>query len=176
MNKKEYWENINKKDKELAIKYPEINGGYEFYSKDGEVILTLKPEQTLRYPMRFAHSGVIRELSSSAVKVYNIIISISNRKYRNTTALNEMISRLSDLSVRTIKDVFKELKYYHLIHIHYLPGGSRKMRKRKIVLHRWDVARALLIKEEKITIGLDNKIVFVIPNPYKKRHKKQKPI
>lgn len=179
MSKKEYWENINKKDEELAIKYPEINGSYEFYSKDGEVILKFKPEQTLRYPMRFLHTGIIRELSSSAVKVYNIIISISGRQ-RNTTALNSMISKLSDLSIKTIKATLRELKFYHLIDVHDLPGGSRKNRKRKITLLRWDFALPLLIKEKKIVIGPDNKVEFVIPNPYKKRGKKkgkkQKPI
>ena len=168
MSKKEYWENINKKDKELAIKYPEINGGYEFYSKNGEVILTLKPEQTLRYPMGFIHSGIIRELSGNAVKIFNIIISISNRKYRNTTALNEMIGKLSGISHNTVDKAIQELKFYHLIHIHYLPGGSRKDRRRKITLSRWDTALPLLIKEKKVVIGLDNKVTFPIPNPYKK--------
>jgi len=172
MNKKEYWERINKEDKELAIKYPEINGGNEIFNKNGEVILTLKPEQTLRYPMGFIHSGIIRELSSNAVKVFNIIISISNRKYRNTTALNEMIGRLSGISLKTLKYIFKELKFYHLIHIHYLPGGSRKNRKRKITLSRWDTALSLLIKEKKVVVGLDNKVTFLIPNPHKKRYKK----
>ncbi|MBA7591613.1 hypothetical protein ES708_33773 [subsurface metagenome] len=168
MSKKEYWENINKKDRELAIKYPEINGGYEFYSESGEVILRLKPEQTLRYPMGFIHSGIIRELNGNTVKVFNIIISISNRKYRNTTALNEMIGKLSGISHNTVDKAIQELNFYHLIHIHYLPGGSRKDRRRKITLSRWDTARALLVNEKKVVIGLDNKVTFPIPNPYKK--------
>lgn len=168
MNKREYWENINKKDRELAIKYPEINGGYEFYSENGEVILKLKPEQTLRYPMGFLHSGIIRELSGNAVKAFNIIISISNRKYRNTTALNEMISKLSGISHNTLDKALLELKFYHLIHIHYLPGGSRDKKRRKITLSRWDTALSLLVKEKKVVIGLDNKVTFPIPNPYRK--------
>lgn len=179
MEKEEYWGNINKKDKELAIEYPELNGSYEIFSENGEVILERKLEQTLRYPMRYVHSGIIRELSSSAVKVYNIIISISGRQ-RNSTAINEMISKLSDLSIKTIKVSLRELKFYHLIDTHYLPGGSRKNRKRKITLLRWDFALPLLIKEKKVVIGLDNKVTFLIPNPYKKRGKKkgkkQKPI
>ncbi len=179
MEKEEYWEKINQKDRELATKYPELNGGYEFYSESGEVTLKRKPEQTARYPMKFLHSGIIRELSGNAVKIYNIIISISGRQ-RNTTALNPTIKKLSDLSIKTIKATLRELKFYHLIHIHYLPGGSRDNRKRKITLLRWDYALPLLIKEEKVVIGLDDKVEFVIPNPYKKRgkkkDKKQKPI
>jgi hypothetical protein len=171
MNKKEYWENINKKDKELAIKYPEINGSYEIFSENGEVILKLKREQILKYPMGFIHSGVIRELSSSAVKVFNIIISLCG-KYRNTTAMDRTIEKYSDISQRTLRDIIKELKYYHLISIHYLPGGSLKKRIRKITLSRWDTAQDLLIKEKKVIIGLDNKVTFLIPNPYKKRRKK----
>jgi hypothetical protein len=167
MNKKEYWENINKKDRELAIKYPEINGSYEIFSENGEVILKLKPEQTLRYPMSFAHSGIIRELSGNAVKVFNIIISISNR-YRNTTATNKMIMELSGIKHNTLIKALQELKFYHLIHIHYLPGGGQRKRRRKITLSRWDTARALLIKEKKVVIGLDNKVTFLIPNPYRK--------
>ena len=133
MEKEEYWEKINQKDRELATKYPELNGGYEFYSESGEVTLKRKPEQTARYPMKFLHSGIIRELSGNAVKIYNIIISISGRQ-RNTTALNPTIKKLSDLSIKTIKATLRELKFYHLIHIHYLPGGSRDNRKRKITL------------------------------------------
>jgi len=171
MKKKEYWENINKKDRELAIKYPEINGSYEIFNENGEVILKLKPEQTLRYPMGFIHSGIIRELSGSAVKVYNIIISLCNR-YRNTTAKDKTIIELSGISSRTLSDIFLELKYYHLISSHYLPGGSLTKRRRRINLNRWDTAQALLIKEKKLVIGLDNKVDFIISNPYKKRRKK----
>lgn len=167
MNKKEYWEKTNRKDFELAIKYPEINGGYEFYSEDGEIILRLKPEQTLRYPMTFSHSGIIRELSGNAVKVFNIIISISNR-FRNTTATDRTIIKLSGVSHCTLTRALQELKFYHLIHTHYLPGGGQRKRRRKINLLRWGTARALLIREKKIVIGLDNKVTFLIPNPYRK--------
>ena len=167
MEKEEYWGNINKKDKELAIKYPELNGSYEFYSENGEVILKLKPEQTLRYPMGFAHSGVIRELSGNAVKVFNIIISISNR-YRNTTATNKIIMELSGVKHSTIIKALQELKFYHLIHIHYLPGGGQKKKRRKITLSRWNTALSLLIEDKKVIIGLDNKVTFLIPNPYRK--------
>jgi len=167
MSKKEYWENINRKDKELVIKYPELNGSYEIFDENGEIILRRKREQMLKYPMGFMHSGVIRELSISAVKVFNIIISLCGR-YRNTTALNEMISKMSDISHNTVDKALQELKFYHLIHIHYLPGGSRKKRIRKITLSRWDTAWALLVKEKKVILGLDNKVTFLIPNPYRK--------
>lgn len=171
MDKKECREMLDSKDKELVIKYPELNGGYELYSESGEIILRLKKEQYIKYPMGFISSGVIRELSSSAVKIFNIIISLCG-KYRNTTAMDRTIIKLSGLSSRTLSDIFLELKYYHLISIHYLPGGSLKKKIRKITLSRWDTAQALLIKEKKVTIGLDNKIICLIPNPYKKRRKK----
>jgi len=175
MSKKEYWEKINQKDKELVMKYPELNGSYEIFNENGEVILRLKKEPTIRYPRGFVYAGIIRELSSSAVKVFNIIISLCGR-YRNTTAMDIMIQKLSGISQRTLRDIIKELKFYHLISIHYLPGGSRKKRIRKITLSRWDTAQVLLIKEKKLVIGLDNKVDFIISNPHKKRRKKQKPI
>ena len=167
MDKKEYWEKINRKDYELACKYPELNGSYEIYSESGEATLRLKPEQYIKYPIGFLQAGIIRELNGNAVKVFNIIISICGRQ-RNTTATDKTIMKLSGVKHCTLTKALQELKFYHLIHIHYLPGGSAKKRIRKITLHRWNSAQALLIKEEKIVIGLDNKVIYPIPNPYRK--------
>lgn len=167
MNKEEYWRSINKKDEKLVEKYPEMNGGYEVKNEDGEWVVGYKLERYIKYPVGFLEAGIIKELDSSAVKVFNILINVSN-KYRNTSVLDRTLIKLSGIKQGTITKALQELRYYHLISSHLLPGGSRKKRRRKIVLNRWDTARTLLLKENKIKLGLDGKVDFLKPNPFRK--------
>ena len=167
MNKEEYWKSINKKDEELVEKYPEMNGNYEVKNEDGEWVVGYNLERYIKYPVGFLESGIIRELNSSAVKVFNILIKTCN-KYRNTSVLDRTIINLSGIKQGTITKALRELRYYHLISSHLLPGGSKKKRWRKIVLNRWDTARALLLKEDKIIFGLDSRVDFLKPNPFRK--------
>ncbi len=167
MDKEEYWRSINKKDEELVEKYPEMNGSYEVKNEDGEWVVGYKLERYIKYPIGFLEAGIIRELSSSAVKVFNILISLCN-KYRNTSVMDKTLIKLSGIGQETITKVLRELRYYHLISSHLLPGGGLKKRRRKITLNRWDTARALLLKENKMKLGLDDRIDFLKPNPYKK--------
>lgn len=62
----------------------------------------------------------------------------------------------------------RELEYYHFIKRFNVPGGSRTNRKRMIVLQRWDTAKDKLIKDNKITIDKEEKVIFVKPNPFRK--------
>lgn len=167
MDKEEYWRSIDKKDEELVEKYPEMNGSYEVKNEDGEWVVGYKLERYIKYPVGFLEAGIIRELNSSTVKVFNILISVCN-KYRNTSVLDKTIIKLSSIKQGTISKALRELRYYHLISSHLLPGGGLKKRRRKIVLNRWDTAKVLLLKENKIVIGLDDKVDFLKPNPYRK--------
>lgn len=163
MNKKNYKEQEEKE----ARSYPEIAQGLEVLNKAGEWVIGRKREPFTAYPRGFAYSGIIGELNGNAVKVLNIIASFTN-KFRNTTITNEKIREYAGICKTPLDKALKELKFYHIISSHYLPGGSLKKRRRCINIKRWNTARALLIKEKKITIGLDNKVVFIIPNPYRK--------
>jgi len=164
MDKKNYKEQA---EKEARI-YPEINQGLEVLNEDGEWVIGRKKEPFTAYPRGFAFAGIIAVLNNSTVKILTIICSFTNR-YRNTTITNKSIEKYSGTSKDTVKKAIRELKFYHIISSHYLPGGSLTKRRRCININRWDTARALLIKEKKIIIGLDNKVDFVIPNPYRKR-------
>jgi len=163
MNKKNYKE---QEEKEARL-YPEINQGLEVLNEAGEWVIGRKKEPFTAYPRGFVYSGIIRELNGNAVKVLNVICSFTN-KFRNTTITDKVIMEYAGICKTPLGKALKELKFYHIISSHLLPGGSKTTRIRRINILRWDTARALLIKEEKITIGLDNKVVFVISNPYRK--------
>lgn len=163
MKKKKYKEQEEKE----ARSYPEINQGLEVLNEAGEWVIGRKKEPFTAYPRGFVFSGIIGVLNGNAVKVLNIICSFTNR-FRNTTITNKMIMEYAGICKTPLDKALKELKFYHVISSHYLLGGSLKKKRRCINILRWDIARALLIKEEKITIGLDNKVVFVISNPYRK--------
>ena len=163
MNKKNYKE---QEEKEARL-YPEINQGLEVLNEAGEWVIGRDKESFTAYPRGFNFSGIIGVLNGNAVKVLNTICSFTNR-FRNTTITNKMIMKYAGVCKTPLDKALKELKFYHIISSHYLPGGSKTTRIRRINILRWDTARALLIKEKKITIGLDNKVDFVIPNPYRK--------
>jgi len=160
--------NYKKQEEKEARSYPEINQGLEVLNEAGEWVIGRKKEPFTAYPQGFAYSGVIGALNGNTAKILGIICSFTNR-FRNTTITNKMIGVYSGVSEKTVKRAIRELKFYHIISSHYLPGGSLKKRRRRINIHRWDTARSRLIKEKKITVGLDNKVVFVIPNPYRKK-------
>lgn len=157
-----------KKEEEEAKLYPEINQGLEILNEAGEWVLGRKKEQFIAYPMGFIYSGIIGELNNAAVKVLNVIAGFTNR-FRNTTITNSMIMKYANVSSMTLKISLRELKFYHVISSHYLPGGSYKKRRRCINLSRWDSARDLLLKEKKIKVGLDLKVIFLIHNTYRKK-------
>lgn len=163
MDKKNYKE---QEEKEARL-YPEINQGLEVLNEAGEWVIGRNKEPFTAYPRGFVFSGIIGILNGNAVKVLNVIASFTN-KFRNTTITNETIRKYAGICKTPLDKALKELKFYHIISSHFLPGGSKTKRIRRINILRWDTARALLIKEKKITIGLDNKVVFVIPNPYRK--------
>jgi hypothetical protein len=79
-----------------------------------------------------------------------------------------MISKCAGLNEDTVKKCLRELEFYHFIERHDIPGGSCKKRKRMITLQRWDTAKDKLIKENKITVDKEEKVIFVIPNPFRK--------
>ena len=79
-----------------------------------------------------------------------------------------MISECAGLDKDTVKKCLRELEYYHFIERHYIPGGSRTNRKRKITLQRWDTAKEMLIKENKVKVDAKGKVYMVIPNPFRK--------
>ena len=96
------------------------------------------------------------------------IASLTKKKYRNTMASNQTISKWAGVNICTIKNSMRELEYYHFIKRFNVPGGSRTNRKRMIVLQRWDTAKDKLIKDNKITIDKEEKVIFVTPNPFRK--------
>ncbi|MBA7513962.1 hypothetical protein ES705_05980 [subsurface metagenome] len=163
MNKKNYKE---QEEKEARL-YPEINTGYEVLNEAGEWVVGRKKEPFTAYPRGFIFSRVVGSLNNSTAKILSVICGFTNR-FRNTTITNKMIGVYSGTSEKTVKRAIRELKFYHIISSHYLPGGNPKKKRRCINILRWDTALPLLIKEKKVVIGLDNKVTFPIPNPYRK--------
>jgi len=163
MDKKNYKE---QEEKEARL-YPEIAQGLEVLNEAGEWVIGRKEEPFMAYPRGFVFAGIIGVLTGNAVKVLNVICSFTNR-FRNTTITNKMIETYSGTSTSTVKKALRELKFYHIISSHYLPGGNPAKKRRCINIRRWDRAKALLIKEKKVTIGLDYKVDLVCPNPYRK--------
>ena len=154
-------------EKEARL-YPEIRQGLEVLNEAGEWVIGYKKEPFTAYPRGFVYSGIIGLLNGNTVKVLNAICSFAGR-FRSTTIKDEALIKYANVCQKTLTKALRELEFYHIISRHFLPGGSLTKRRRRINIHRWDTARALLIKEKKITIGLDNKVVLVIPNPYRKR-------
>ena len=158
---------LKEREEEEAKLYPEISQGLDILNEAGEWVLGREKEQFMAFPQGFVLEGIIRELNNSAVTVLSVIASFTNR-FRNTIITNETIAKYAGVTEYTVKIVLRELRFYHAISSHILPGGTLTRRRRIITVNRWDTARALLIKEKKITLGLDNKVVFLIPNPYRK--------
>jgi len=156
-----------KREEEEARLYPEINQGLEVLNEAGEWVIGRKKETFMAYPRRFVFSGIIGLLNGNTVKVLNTICSFTGR-FRNTTITDEIIIKYANVSQKTLTKSLQELEFYHIISRHLLPGGSYTKRRRCINIIRWDTSRALLIKEKKIKPGLDNKVDFVIPNPFRK--------
>lgn len=159
--------NYKEQEEKEARLYPEINQGYEVVNEAGEWVVGRKKEPFTAYPRGFNFSGIVGSLNNSTVKILNTICSFTNR-FRNTTITNKMIGVYSQTSEKTVKRAIRELKFYHVISSHYIPGGSLKKKRRCININRWDTALPLLIKEKKVVIGIDNKVTFPIPNPYRK--------
>jgi len=159
---------LKKQEQKEAELYPDLNQGLDVLNEAGEWVLGRKKEQFIAYARGFMLAGIIGELNGNAVKVLNVIAGFTN-KFRNTTITNKIIMRYAGMSKTPLDNALKELKFYHLISSHYLPGGSLTRKIRRINLNRWDTAKSLLIKENKIVVGLDNKVTFVIPNPYRKK-------
>ena len=108
-------------------------------------------------------------LNNSTAKILSVICGFTNR-FRNTTITNKIIGVYSGASEKTVKRAIRELKFYHIISSHLLPGGgSLKKKRRCININRFDTALPLLIKEKKVTLKLDDKVDLVSPNPYRKR-------
>ncbi len=156
-----------KREEEEAKLYPEINQGLEILNEAGEWVVGREKEQIIVLARGFMISGIIGILTGNAVKVLIVICSFTN-KFRNTTMTNKTIMKYAGMTKTPLDRVLKELKFYNIISSHYLPGGSLKKRRRRINIIRWDTARARLIKEKKIKLGLDDKIDFIIPNPFRK--------
>lgn len=158
--------NFKQEEQKEAELYPEICDGYEEINEDGEWVIKKKKEAFTAYAREYVFSGVIGTMSSSAVKVLNILASLVGRR-RFTKAGNKRIAYWSGLSDDSVKRALRELKYYNVIVINYIPGGSRTKKLRRITIHRWDTALPLLIKENKVEMK-DNKVAFVRPYPYKR--------
>ena len=158
--------NFKQEEQKEAELYPEICDGYEAINENGEWVIVKNPEAFTAYAREYVFSGVIATMSSSAVKVLNILASLVGRR-RFTKAGNKRIVYYSGLSDDKVKRALRELKYYNVIVINYIPGGSRIKRLRRITIQRWDTALPLLIKENKVVIK-DNKVTFVRPYPYKR--------
>lgn len=152
--------------KEVEL-YPELNQGLKILNEKGEWVLGRKKEAFLSFPRDFMFSGILRELNPSSVNVLCVIAGLVGIQ-RFTNASNNSIIRYSGLALKTIKKALKELEYYHIIGRNLIPSGSIKKRNRRIILHRWDTAKAILIKEKKLKLDDNGKILFLIPNPYKK--------
>lgn len=158
---------LKKQEQKEAELYPDLCQGLDVLNEAGEWVIGRKKEQFIAYARGFILSGIIGELNGNAVKVLNVIAGFTN-KFRNTTITNETIMKYAGICRTPLHNALKELKFYHVISSHYLSGGSRTKKRRCINLNRWDTAKPLLIKENKIVVGLDNKVTFVIPNPYRK--------
>jgi len=156
-----------KREEEEARLYPELNQGLEVLNESGEWVIGREKEQFMAYPRGFVFSGIIGVLNGDTVKVLNTICSFTGR-FRNTTITDEIIKKYANVCKNTLTKSLQELEFYHIISRHLLPGGSKTRRRRRINILRWDTARALLLKEKKIVLGLDDKVVFLIPNPFRK--------
>lgn len=154
-------------DEKDARKFPEINQGLYVLNEAGEWVIGRKREQFTAYSVGFIFSGIIGNLNSNTAKILSVICSLTNR-FRNTTTTDKMIMKYANVSHNTLSKGLNELEFYHIITRHNLPGGSLKKRKRCINISRWDTALKKLIKEKKIILGVDNKVSFLIPNPYRK--------
>lgn len=164
MKKKNYKE---QEEKEARL-YPEIAQGLEVLNEAGEWVIGRKKEPIIWIPAGFIFSGITDILNNVTIKILITIISFTNR-FRNTTITDSVIKKKINVCQKTLTRSLQELEFYHIISRHLLPGGSLKKRRRCINVNRWDIARALLIKEKKVVIGLDNKVTFPIPNPYRKK-------
>lgn len=107
------------------------------------------------------------KLKGASAKVLIAIANLTG-KQRFTLASNKCISEYAGVNIKTIGEALRELEYYHIIKRNLIPSGSLKRRKRRIVLHRWDTAKSLLIKDGKIAIDDKGKGYLIIPNPFKK--------
>lgn len=150
-----------------AEKYPEINQGLELKNEGGEWVIARKKEQFTAFPRGFLLAGIIGELSGNAKGALIVIAGFTSR-FRNTRISDKIIMRYAGMCQSSLTKSLRELKFYHLISSHYLPGGSSEKRRRCITLNRWDTARDMLIKEKNLVIDLDRKVVFLRPNPYRK--------
>ncbi len=154
-----------------AINHPELNGSDEVFDKDSEVYIKLPIEQHKRIKLGFYKANIFSQLRPTASHLY-LIISCCTGRNQSTYVTNEKLSELTGLSVNIIgkkKDsLLNELEYWHIITRHYLPpkAWERKKKKRVIVVQRWDTARDLLLKENKIIQKQGGYIAR--PNPYKK--------
>ncbi|MBA7539926.1 hypothetical protein ES705_32215 [subsurface metagenome] len=155
-------------DEKDAKDYPEINQSLKVFNEAGEWVVGREKEQIVAFPIGFVFSGIIRNLNATTVKILCVICSFNNR-FRNTTATDKMIMKRAGVSHNTLSKALNELKFYHIISSHMLPGGSKTTRIRRINILRWDTAIEKMIREKKIITGLDNKIDFIIPNPYRKK-------
>lgn len=158
---------LKEQERKEAELCPRICDGYEERNEAGEWVVVKKPEAFTAYAREYVFSGVIGAISSSAVKVLNILASLVGRR-RFTKVGNKRIAYYSGLSDDKVKRALRELKYYNIIVINYIPGGSRTKKLRRITIHRWDVALPLLIKENKVVMK-DNKVTFIGPYPYKRK-------
>lgn len=113
------------------------------------------------------HSFIWSELKGSSAKVLIAIAGLTG-KQRFTLAGNKCISKYAGVDIKTVREALKELEYYHIIKRNLIPSGSIKRRRRRIVLHRWDTAKELLIKDKKVTLDTQGKVDIVTPNPFKK--------
>ena len=125
-------------------------------------------EQFTAIAWGFFIANVFAQLTGSASKTLFAIATYTNKKSRNTTATDSMISECAGLHEDTVKKCLRELEYYHFIKRHNLPGGSRINKIRMITLQRWDTAKDMLIKENKIEVDTEGKVYMVIPNPFRK--------
>jgi len=158
--------NFKQEEQKEAELYPEICDGYEAINEDGKWVVAKKPEAFTAYAREYVFSGVIGTMSSSTVKVLNILASLVGRQ-RFTKAGNKRIAYWSGLSDDGVKRALRELKYYNVIVINNIPGGSRTKRLRRITIQRWDTALPLLIKENKVVME-GSKVTLVMPYPYKR--------
>ena len=159
--------NFKKQEEEEAKLYPELNQGLEVFNEAGEWVIGKKKEQFSAIAWRYIKEGVLAELKGNTVKVLLAIASLTG-KQRFTKAGNECISEYAGVDIKTVKKSLKELEFYHFIKRNLIPSGSLKKRKRRIVLQRWDTAKALLINDKRIIVNDKGKVIFVIPNPFKK--------
>ena len=164
--------NFDKRARIEAIEYPELNGSDEVFDKDTEIFISKPIEQHKRIKLGFYQANIISQLRANASHLYIIILYNTGRN-QSTYITNEKLSKYSGLSVNIIgkkkNSLLNELEYWHLIERHYIPNPwNREKKSRVIVVLRWDTARELLLKENKI-IKVDNGY-RASPNPYKLNH------